>query len=164
MCFIIIFKSKPSWRIIFYWKNKRTKLWLPTPLWDIIWPCHCNRSSMRTDKCSDCGKAFFHTVAIFSSIFIKLVTFIRFFSGVYWYGFLLELGLRVVVLLMVILQWLPQWLHWYGLSPGWVLLCIPRWLVRDKALSHWLYKYDLLDVWGQVVSLNVLYIPVSCTI
>ena len=60
---------------------------------------------------------------------------------IYWYGFLLELGLRVVVLLMVILQWFPQWLHWYGLSQGWVLLSITRWLVRDKALSHWLYIY-----------------------
>ena len=41
----------------------------------------------------------------------------------------------------------PQWLHWYGLSPVWVILSIARRLVSKKPLLQWLHWNGFSSVW-----------------
>ena len=47
--------------------------------------------------------------------------------------------------------------HWYGISPLWVLICVSRLLVLENALSHWVHWYGFSLVWVIICRSKLLF-------
>ena len=94
---------------------------------------------------------FFTSVSHYMSVSVKeslgpLAILICLFTSMSTYVFLRSEVLEEV---------LSHWLHWCGLSPVWVIICVLRLLVWENASSQWAHWFGFSIVWVLICLLSV---------
>ena len=91
----------------------------------------------------------FKTVSVKESLG-PLATLICLFTSMSTYDFLRSKVLEKV---------LSHWLHWYGISPVWIIICVIRLLAWENAFSQWVHWHGFSLVLVLICILCVLALP-----